>query len=94
MDDPEDETVLHYTVDTEPASDDEDGGYDGPFAGNTTATRFTVGPGVTEIGEGTFYLCSSLSSLQGMGSGVTRIGEFAFCGIRPRHIAGNGRERH
>ena len=79
MDDPDDETVLHYTVDTQPAwEDEEDGEYHGPFAGNTTATRFTVGPGVTEIGAGTFYDCPSLSSLQGMGEGVTRIGKSAF----------------
>jgi len=81
MDDPDDETVLHYTVDTQPAwFDEEDGEYHGPFVGNTTATRFTVGPGVTEIGEATFSECSRLSSLQGMGEGVTTIGEYAFGG--------------
>ena len=85
MDDPDDVSVLRYTVDTRPASyhayDEEDEGpfdYEGPFVGNATATRFTVGPGVTEIGEGTFAYCSGLTSLQGMGKGVTKIGELAF----------------
>ena len=81
MDDPDDEVVLHYTVDTQPALwDDEAGGYDDPFVFNNNfmATRFTVGPGVTEIGEGTFANRTRLSSLQGMGSGVTAIGERAF----------------
>jgi len=79
MDDPNDVTVLHYTVDTEPTWwDDDESDYQGPFVGNTTATSFTVGPGVTEIAEGTFRGCSGLTSLQGMGEGVTRIGEDAF----------------
>ena len=87
MADPDDETVLHYTVGTPPSVWDElslppphvDREYQGPFVANTTATRFTVGPFVTEIGEGTFSGCSRLSSLQGMGGGVTSIGERAFC---------------
>jgi len=81
MDDPDDETVLRYTVDTDPALyDEDDGRYDGPFVGNTTATRFTVGPDVTEIGGRTFMNCSRISSLQGMGEGVTKIGKLAFNG--------------
>jgi len=91
MDDPDGEEVLHYTVDTPPAW------YDGhhrvslgPFVGNTTATRFTVGPGVTEIGERTFYKCSRLSSLQGMGEGVSRIGESAFNGSSLVTLQGMG----
>jgi len=76
-----DATVLHYTTDALPALwDDDDDCYNGPAAGNATATRLTVGPDVIEIGEGTFYKCSSLLTLQGMGDGVVTIGEAAFQG--------------
>ena len=82
MDDPDEETVLHYNVDTQQAWFDEEADQEvnGPFVGETAATRFTVGPGVTEIGDYTFYENPRLSSLQGMGENVTKIGMSAFTG--------------
>jgi len=80
------EEVLHYTVDTEPAwfqyryEYDEEGGHRGPFVDNETATSFSVGPGVTEIGESTFAGCTAITSLRGMGDGVKTIGDEAFSG--------------
>ena len=77
--DGDDSNVLHYTVHTHPAWHDEEvGQFHGPFVNNATATRLTVAPNVTEIGEFAFYECTRLSSLQGMGEGVTKISNHSF----------------
>lgn len=51
------------------------------FAGNTGITSASLGSNVLEIGEGAFYKCTSLATLN-VSSSVSNIGAFAFDGTK------------